>query len=210
MSEMMERTRHWLPLIAAISLLVGCSKQVTLARTDAGEQTTTESASTPGSSATQEGAMKITSPAFQDHGPIPVKYTCDGNDTIPPLQLQNVPPNAKSLALIVNDPDVPPGINPTGNWDHWVVYDIPADLREIREGEAPEGVTGKNSWGKNQYGGPCPPDRQHRYFFRIYALDDSLDLPPFKPGRPEVLDAMKGHVIAEAELVGVYGPKKKK
>ncbi|MGA7615586.1 MAG: YbhB/YbcL family Raf kinase inhibitor-like protein [Thermoanaerobaculia bacterium] len=206
---MMDRTRLWLPLIAAVSLLIGCGRELTVARTDAQSQAATDSASSPDGSATEEGKMNITSPAFQDHGPIPVKYTCDGNDTIPPLEFENVPPDAKSLALVMNDPDVPPGVNPTRNWDHWVVYDIPADLREIREGEAPEGVTGKNSWGKNQYGGPCPPDRQHRYFFRLYALDESLDLPPFKTGRPEVLDAMKGHVLAEAELVGVYGPKKK-
>ncbi len=147
--------------------------------------------------------MKITSSAFREKETIPPKYTCDGQDAIPPLKFEGVPEKAASLALIMDDPDAP-----MGTWDHWVVWNIPAKTTEIAEGKTPQGVVGKNSWGKNAWGGPCPPDRQHRYFFKLYALDTKLDLGA-NSKKSDVEKAMKGHVLAEAQLMGVYDRKRK-
>lgn len=147
--------------------------------------------------------MKITSSAFGEHQMIPDEYTCDADDLIPPLTFHDVPANTTTLALIVDDPDVPRDLRADGNWDHWVVWNIPPSVDGVTRGEAPQGVQGKNSWGRNDYGGPCPPDRQHRYFFKLFALDCELDLPS-SAGKPELLDAMKEHIVASAELVGVY------
>jgi Raf kinase inhibitor-like YbhB/YbcL family protein len=147
--------------------------------------------------------MKITSPAFGDHQMIPDKYTCDDADLIPPLTFEDVPADAKTLALIMDDPDVPAHLRADRNWDHWVVWNIPPDTRSIAEGKPPRGVQGMNSWGRNDWGGPCPPDKQHRYFFKLFALDTTLDLPA-AAGKPALLAAMQGHIIAKAELVGVY------
>jgi Raf kinase inhibitor-like YbhB/YbcL family protein len=155
----------------------------------------------------EENAMKITSSAFQDHELIPPKYTCDGADVIPPLKVKEVPREAKSLALIMDDPDVPPAVRPDRNWDHWIVWNVPPDVDQIEEGKPPKGVVGRNSWGKNGYGGPAPPDREHRYFFKLYALDRTLDLPS-TAGKPELQKAMEGHVLAEAQLVGRYDRKR--
>ncbi len=151
--------------------------------------------------------MKISSKAFEDHQPIPPKYTCDGDDTSPPLTFRDVPNNAKSLALIMDDPDVPPSVRADRNWDHWIVWNIPPVVREIEEGTTPKGTTGRNSWGKNAYGGPAPPDREHRYFFKLYALDQLLDLPS-SAGKPELQKEMEGHVVGQAQLVGRYDRKK--
>ncbi len=145
------------------------------------------------------GEMRITSPAFAHNGGIPAKYTCDGGDASPPLMLENIPGTAKSLALIVDDPDAP-----AGTWVHWVVWNIPAAAGEIRENSFPAGASqGKNSWGRNSYGGPCPPSGTHRYFFKLYALDATLNLgaDTTKKGLEK---AMEGHVIARAELIGIY------
>lgn len=146
--------------------------------------------------------MKITSSAFADQEAIPAKYTCDGQDIIPPLKFEGVPSGAAALALIMDDPDAP-----TGTWDHWVVWNIPPKTTDIAENKTPPGVVGKNSWGKNAWGGPCPPDRQHRYFFKLYALDSKLDLQAAAK-KTDVEKAMKGHVLAEAQLVGVYDRKR--
>jgi hypothetical protein len=153
--------------------------------------------------------MKITSPAFGDHELIPDKHTCDGDDLIPPLSFEDVPAGAKTLALIMDDPDVPVQLREDRNWDHWIVWNIPPDTRAIAEGRPPEGIEGMNSWGRNNWGGPCPPDRQHRYFFKLFALDTELDLPR-EAGKPALLRAMEGHVIAKAELVGVYDRKSRR
>jgi len=142
--------------------------------------------------------MKITSSAFAEGQSIPSKYTCDGSDTIPPLEFAGVPGNAKSLALIVDDPDAP-----GGTFDHWVVWNIPPDTKGVTEGQPPKGVAGRNSWKKNAYGGPCPPDREHRYFFKLYALDTTLDL-PMSSNKGDVEKAMQGHVLAESKLMGRY------
>jgi Raf kinase inhibitor-like YbhB/YbcL family protein len=142
--------------------------------------------------------MKISSGAFPDNGVIPAKYTCDGQDLIPPLTFSGVPAEARSLVLVVDDPDAPVGI-----WDHWVLWSIPPETREVEEGKSPSGITGRNSWGKNSWGGPCPPDREHRYFFKLYALDAALTLPP-SAGKGDLEMAMKGHILAEAQLIGRY------
>ncbi len=147
------------------------------------------------------GEMKITSSAFVNGGKIPSKYTCDGNDLIVPLQISDVPAGAKSLALIMDDPDA---IKPAGKvWDHWVVFNIPVDVKEIAEGEEPSGTGGRNSWGRTGYGGPCPPDGEHRYYFKLYALDAVLSLPEGST-KAEIERAMQGHVAAKAELMGRY------
>ena len=116
--------------------------------------------------------MKITSPAFKHEGNIPSEYTCEGSDTSPELDIEEIPVNAKSLVLIVDDPDAP-----AGTWDHWIVFNVPVSAAKIAKGTEPEGTPGKNSGGKAGYGGPCPPSGVHRYFFKLYALDTMLDLP---------------------------------
>ena len=149
--------------------------------------------------------MKISSSAFGDHRSIPSKYTCDGDDIIPPLAFEGIPDGTVTLALVMDDPDVPPP--GSGRvWDHWVVWNLPPETRSIEEGQPPTGVQGRNSWGRNDWGGPCPPDREHRYFFKLYALDMTLDLPD-TAGKKELEAAMKGHIQGTAELVGLYNRK---
>lgn len=143
-------------------------------------------------------AIKITSPAFAEGEMIPRKYTCDGDDISPPLQISDVPENTKALALIMDDPDAP-----VGGWDHWIVFNIPASISQINEGEEPQGTTGKNSWGRTGYGGPCPPSGTHRYFFKLYALDTMLDLEQ-GASKKKILKAMEGHILAQGKLMGKY------
>ena len=142
--------------------------------------------------------LKLTSSAFSHNGGIPSEYTCDGSDVSPQLIIDDVPANAKSLALIVDDPDAP-----VGTWDHWVVFNIPPNTKEITKGAEPKGAAGKNSWGRFGYGGPCPPSGTHRYFFKLYALDIMLDLPQGAT-KKELEKAMDEHIIAKAELIGTY------
>jgi Raf kinase inhibitor-like YbhB/YbcL family protein len=150
-----------------------------------------------------EGArMKITSSALQNGDNIPSKFTCDGSDTSPPLQITGIPSQAKSLVLIADDPDAPGGL-----FTHWLVWNIPPQTNSIAEGSAPKGVHGTNDFGKSGYRGPCPPPGTHRYSFKIFALDRELDLPSGAK-RSQVDAAMKGHVIAQGELVGRYARKK--
>jgi Raf kinase inhibitor-like YbhB/YbcL family protein len=146
--------------------------------------------------------MKITSSAFQEGGNIPSKFTCDGSDTSPPLQITGVPSEAKSLVLIADDPDAPSGL-----FTHWLVWNIPPQTSSIAEGSAPKGVHGTNDFGKPGYKGPCPPPGTHRYSFKVFALDRELDL---RSGakRRQVDAAMKDHVIAQGVLVGRYARKK--
>ncbi|HTG82988.1 MAG TPA: YbhB/YbcL family Raf kinase inhibitor-like protein [Geobacteraceae bacterium] len=147
---------------------------------------------------TMEG-LRISSPAFANSGGIPAKYTCDGADESPPLSIEGVPAEAKALALIVDDPDAP-----VGTWVHWVVWNIPPETRMVGENALPPGAAqGKNDWGRNSYGGPCPPSGSHRYFFKLYALDTTLALDA-STTKKELEKAMKGHVVAQAETVGVY------
>jgi len=148
---------------------------------------------------TKPSSMKISSPAFENNQFIPVKYTCDGEDINPPLQIENVPKEAKSLVLIVDDPDAPIGV-----WSHWVLFNIDPSVQFIEENSFPEGaVQGLNDFKKHSYGGPCPPSGTHRYYFRLYALDTILDLSS-KATREDVLKAIKDHVLASAELIGLY------
>jgi Raf kinase inhibitor-like YbhB/YbcL family protein len=146
--------------------------------------------------------MKITSSAFQQGGNIPSKFSCDGANSNPPLQISDVPPGAKSLALIVDDPDAPSGL-----FTHWTVWNISPQMSTIAEGSTPKGVQGTSDFGKPGYGGPCPPSGTHRYYFKIFALDRELDL---RSGakRSQLDAAMKGHVVGQGELMGRYSRKK--
>ena len=149
--------------------------------------------------------MKLVSSAFSEGGMIPSQYTCDGKDISPPLQWSDVPEGVKSFALICDDPDAP-----MGTWVHWVIYNIPDTLRQLPEAvPATEKLSdgtlqGKNDFKRFGYGGPCPPGGTHRYFFKLYALDTKLDLAPGAT-KAQLLDAMKGHILAEAQLIGKYG-----
>lgn len=147
--------------------------------------------------------MKLISSAFKHQGPIPAVYTCDGKDISPPLEIQDVPKEAKVLVLIMDDPDVPKDRRKDGLWVHWVVYNIPPETRHIPENSKPPGIPGVNTKGTNAYQGPCPPDREHRYFFKLYALKAPLHL---KAGaaKSEVEAAMAGLIISEAQLMGTY------
>jgi Raf kinase inhibitor-like YbhB/YbcL family protein len=145
-------------------------------------------------------AMNITSSAFLEAAPIPKKYTCDGENISPPLTIHNAHPDAKSLALIVDDPDAP-----GGTWVHWIVWNISAGVSEIPEGTAlRDGLQGRTSFGNNKYGGPCPPNGLHRYFFKLYALDIATLNLPLTSDAAALQRALQGHVIADAKLMGTY------
>jgi len=146
--------------------------------------------------------MKITSSAFQEGGNIPSKFSCDGADASPSLQIADVPSPAKSLVLIIDEPDAPSGL-----FTHWTAWNISPQTSTIAEGSPPKGVQGTNDFGKSGYGGPCPPSGTHRYYFKIFALDRELDLPSGAK-RGQLDAAMKGHVIAQGELMGRYSRKK--
>lgn len=147
-------------------------------------------------------SMRLSSGAFAHEGNIPSRHTCDGTNVSPPLSISDVPEGAKSLAIIMEDPDVPTTVRPDGMWDHWVVWNIASDTREIAENVAP-GVTGANTGGKNAYTGPCPPDREHRYFFKLFALNTELALSPGAT-KADLLSAIEGHILTTAELMGRY------
>jgi Raf kinase inhibitor-like YbhB/YbcL family protein len=150
--------------------------------------------------------MKLFSVAFAHNGAIPPRYTCEGNDVSPPLGWSGVPPEAKSLALVIEDPDAPDPSAPTMIWAHWVLYNLPAESVQLAEGvkALPPGAReGVNDWHSTGYRGPCPPAGRHRYFHRLYALDVVLpDL--HRPTRAKLEAAMQHHVIAEAVLIGTY------
>ncbi|MCP5469735.1 MAG: YbhB/YbcL family Raf kinase inhibitor-like protein [Chlamydiales bacterium] len=147
--------------------------------------------------------MKLSSSAFQHERSIPRIYTCQGKDINPPLDISGVPENAVSLVLIMDDPDVPKTLRPDGMFDHWVVFNIDPTLTHIEEDAQPFAIFGQNTYGENCYKGPCPPDREHRYFFKLYALDTNLSL---KKGatKKEVETKMEGHILAQTELMGRY------
>jgi Raf kinase inhibitor-like YbhB/YbcL family protein len=152
--------------------------------------------------------MEMTSTAFEHEDTIPRHYTCEGDDLSPPLAWSGLPEGARSLVLIVDDPDAPDPANPRMTWVHWVLYDIPVTAAGLDEGVAPSALPsgtreGLNDWKRTGYGGPCPPIGRHRYFHKLYALDTELgDLGPATKG--EVERAMKGHVLAEGVLIGTY------
>lgn len=147
--------------------------------------------------------FQVLSPAFANATPIPRTHTCQGQDVSPPLTFSSVPAGTKSIALIVDDPDAPDPAAPKMVWDHWVVWNIPPNSA-FAQGSAPAGaVVGRNSWSKNVWGGPCPPIGTHRYFFKAFALDTLLELPP-AADKAALLAAIRGHTLAQAELVGTY------
>lgn len=149
--------------------------------------------------------MQITSPDFSPNGLIPDRYSCNGEDINPPLAILGVPDNAQSLVLIVDDPDAPDPAAPKVVWEHWVMWNIPPEMESIPAAYVPaEAVQGTNSWGRTDYGGPCPPIGTHRYFFKLYALDTTLALGTSSI-KADVETAMQGHVLAQAELIGLYG-----
>lgn len=165
------------------------------------------SLSAAGQSQTEEGGkmtIQLTSPAFAAETPIPAKYSCRGSDISPPLTWMHVPPGVKSFALIVDDPDAP-----MGTWVHWVYFDIPASARSLPEdvspgARLPDGsVQGVGSSGDNRFHGPCPPSGRHRYYFKLYALDTTLGLPP-STTKQALLNAMRGHIVAEGQLMGYF------
>lgn len=149
--------------------------------------------------------MQISSPAFAHNAPIPSMYTCDGENVNPPLEFSDIPESARSLVLLMEDPDVPKHLKPDGMWDHWLIYNIEPTVTAIAENSTPPGVVGVNTSGQNAYAGACPPDREHRYFFKLYALDTELSFDaPSKVTKQMVIDAMQGHIIDQAELIGLY------
>lgn len=150
----------------------------------------------------------IRSAAFEDGGEIPAAHTCEGQDTSPPLEWSGVPEGARSLALVVDDPDAPDPKAPKTTWVHWVMFDLPPTSGALpaaaRADDLPAGARqGTNDWHRTGYGGPCPPIGRHRYFFKLYALDTTIgELRP--PTKASLEAAMKRHVIAEARLMGTY------
>ncbi len=150
--------------------------------------------------------LSISNPAFAYNAQIPSKYTCDPENIKPPLLYHNVPAGAKSLALFLDDPDIPQSVKDSMHisvFDHWVVFNIPPSVTSIPEGAQPEGTPGVGTRGDTKYLGPCPPDREHRYFFKLYALDAMLNLPKGAT-KDAVSAAMEGHIIEHSELVGRY------
>jgi Raf kinase inhibitor-like YbhB/YbcL family protein len=166
-----------------------------------GSQATTEKGGAPMS-------LSITSPVFSQNGEIPARHTCDGQDVSPPLSWSGLPEGTKSLALIVDDPDAPDPAAPKMTWVHWVLYNIPPGATSLPEGVKPAGLPkgtgeGLNDWKRTGYGGPCPPIGRHRYFHKLYALDTVFaDLR--KATKQDLEKAMKGHILASAELIGTY------
>jgi Raf kinase inhibitor-like YbhB/YbcL family protein len=150
--------------------------------------------------------MRLSSPNLRDGASIPERFTCDGDDVSPPLVIEDIPDNARSLAIVVDDPDAP-----SGTFVHWLLWNLPADKREVPEGiprdrevrQLANARQGTNDFRKIGYGGPCPPRGEHHYRFHLYAVDDELDLNA-GANRKELEQALEGHVVAEAELVGTY------
>ncbi len=158
-------------------------------------------------------SMQVTSPAFAANGPIPPRFTCEGEDVSPALNWTGVPAGARSLVLIVDDPDAPDPAAPTRTWVHWVLYNLPPDAAGLPEAvrsatDLPSGTAeGLNDWNRVGWGGPCPPVGRHRYHFRLFALDRLL--PDLRtPSRAQLDQAMQGHVMAQAVLVGTYQKQK--
>jgi Raf kinase inhibitor-like YbhB/YbcL family protein len=150
--------------------------------------------------AESENRLEVRSVAFSNGGHIPPKYTCEGENVNPPLEISGIPGKAKSLALLVEDPDAPSGL-----FEHWLVWNIPPN-EAISEDTLP-GISGKNSFGNTGYGGPCPPSGSHRYFFKVYALDSDLEIPAGSD-KQTLQKAMKDHILASGELMGHYQKRK--
>jgi Raf kinase inhibitor-like YbhB/YbcL family protein len=153
-------------------------------------------------------ALSLSSPVFKHNEPIPKLYTCQGKDLSPALNWSGLPDGTRSIALVVDDPDAPDPAAPKRVWVHWVLYNIPPDATGLREGVNAAGLPagtrqGRNDWDRTGYGGPCPPIGRHRYFHKLYALD--VVLPDLKqPTKATLMDAMEGHILGKAELIGTY------
>jgi Raf kinase inhibitor-like YbhB/YbcL family protein len=147
--------------------------------------------------------LSLKSSSFGDNENIPSIYTCDGYGINPPLKIENIPEGTKSLVLIMDDPDVPKYLREDGMWDHWIKFNIPPTTVVINEGEEPEGISGKGTSNNFSYYGPCPPDKKHRYFFKLYALDIELDLVE-GVSKKRVEQAMKEHILDKTQLIGLY------
>lgn len=154
--------------------------------------------------------MRIKSPVFENNGEIPEKYTCDGEGINPPLVFSDIPERTKSLALIMDDPDIPEAAKKNYGievWDHWIIWNISPETKEIKENTVPmKAIIGKGTRGVNNYTPPCPPDREHRYFFKLYALDTMLSL-DINSTKADLEKAMQGHILNQAELIGKYNRK---
>ena len=182
----MGRKYLWIGLILVILVYFGSACKPTTSETVNGSESS--------------GSIQVSSSAFADGEMIPTKYTCDGENLSPPLIWSGIPQGAKSVALIMDDPDAP-----AGTWVHWVLYDLSADLDGLDEGVRGIGVDGVNSWNNTGYGGPCPPaGNPHRYFFKLYALDTELYLQSGTP-KADIEKAMQGHILAEGQIMGEYG-----
>jgi hypothetical protein len=161
-----------------------------------------------GQARTPAMSMKLASPSFAANAEIPPRHTCDEKGISPALQWSGIPARARSLALIVDDPDAPDPAAPQRTWVHWVLYNLPVNSQGLAEGvqatQLPSGTReGRNDWKRTGYGGPCPPKGRHRYFLKLYALD--IELPDLHgPDKTQLLKAMENHVVAQAELVGTY------
>jgi len=176
-----------LSLLFAISTMTACKEKIATEEVSIEEKV-------------GKGVMKIESPSFRNNEMIPSKYTCDGANVNPPLLISGTPEDAKSLVLIVDDPDAP-----SKTWVHWVVWNIDPNTKEIPENTIPEGaVEGMTDFGKQGYGGPCPPSGIHHYHFKIYALDITISLDS-SASVVDIKEAMQGHILDSAELIGLYG-----
>ncbi|MEK7156632.1 MAG: YbhB/YbcL family Raf kinase inhibitor-like protein [Patescibacteria group bacterium] len=190
--------------IAGLIVFAGAAYAFNRSFTQPGDTVYTEAGT---SNSMTTSTFTLTSSAFTDNASIPPQFTCDGDRSVSPaLSITGVPEGTKSLALIMDDPDVPKALHADGVFDHWVLFNIPADTREIPEGGS-VGVAGANGAGKNAYTGPCPPPQyepsEHRYIFKLYALDSELALQA-GASKADVEKAMEGHIIAETRLTGRY------
>lgn len=154
--------------------------------------------------------LRLQSSAFDANHEIPTRYTCEGEDISPPLSWEGAPPGTESLALIVDDPDAPDPAAPRRTWVHWLVYNLPPTTQSLDASASlpPGALEGVNDFQKTSYGGPCPPIGRHRYFFKLYALDEKLSL--MRPNKAQLVEAMQGHVLAQTELIGTYQKKQTK
>jgi Raf kinase inhibitor-like YbhB/YbcL family protein len=148
--------------------------------------------------------LHLTSPVFSEGEQIPKKYTCQGENMSPPLEINGTDPLAASLVLIMEDPDVPLELRADGMFDHWVKFNIPPTTKNIEEGKEPEGSAGLTTAGTPTYVGPCPPSGEHRYFFKLFSLDTVLDLEHGTATKKDLEAAMEGHIMQTAELIGLY------
>ena len=192
--------------IAGLIVFLGAAYAFNRSFTQSGDTVSTQ-ARTDASISMAPSTLTLTSSAFAEGASIPSRFTCDGDRSVSPaLSIAGVPEGTKSLALIMDDPDVPKALHADGVFDHWVLFNIPADTREIPEGTS-VGVAGANGAGKNAYTGPCPPPQyepsEHRYVFKLYALDSELALQQGAT-KADVEKAMEGHIVAQAQLVGRY------